>query len=1496
MAEGLAAGASQILDLLNYIEQVEKLKTRTAFSVPAEFFVAYQHELKGLPELQFNLQVEGDDIWLRLPRLQEIAAPEPDEVLRHWVALPKSPEKTPELKGEVITLEGKREVARERIADHPEVQELFDWYVEYQWEPWAAAEQPRRKTIARYNQLFSLQQAISSEGADTPLELAWGIGYASWKKEGFAKPVKYPLLVQPCEVTLNEKTFDLEVRPRDIPPRLEADCYAEMELPGVRQLEAFWRSALATGANRVNPFEASTFEGMLQPAVGHLDPSGAYVVLTDDVTPPAPSDKLKITNTWVLFGRKRSGDIFLEDIRRLKKKVEEATSLPSVIRSFVEHGDTTVHVRPEQPFRGLSTSDGGANAMELFFPMAYNDEQVSIIQKLHTNDGVVVQGPPGTGKTHTIANVICHYLAQGKRVLVTAKGESALAVLQEKLPEAVRPLSVALLSDERDGMKQFEHSIQTIATSVASINPTRAAANIAAAEERLNQLHAKISHVDRTISAYASKHMQTCQFQGREVLPEEMAKLVQQDTQAHEWFDDEPPAAKVSELPFDDAAIASLRRARMAVGEDLRYLGCSLPAPDAFPAWVDLLGLHRDLVKAKSIEASVTQGDILALVDSKLETFEKAQVLVQFLDERMALKAKLAGTRQPWMDTLSMRFADMQPGDPVLQALLAVVAEVRKLEHQRRELVASAVEVPADAELNHDFTEALTRLVGGKSAFAFPFGKGDARKFIAAVTVTGAAPASKTDWERVQETIAWRIEARKVLARWNSLSAEFGLPMPDPGVEVGFKKVAVCQSSIEDIRLLTFDFDAKLHSRIEEVFGNRTADRMWDSGETFVASAYASLQAHVDKSRLAYAMNRLQDLVRKLEGHLGEIVSHLRVFLTESLGQPAAEEAHLQSTWLVLQAELSRLTALIPSLQEIARVTAALEAAGASKWANRLRTQAAAADTDTITPANWLDAWHWRQAVMFLDAIDGHYKVRELFDERKALTVTLARTYQELVAEKTWLGVFHNSPDAVRQALQAYLNAVQAMGAGTGVRAVRHRKSARDAMVRAYKAVPCWVLPQWRVSETIPPDVGLFDLVVIDEASQSDIWALPALLRGKKVLVVGDHKQVSPSAVGTAEEKIRELVSRFLGNQPHGSEMTPDKSIYDLAKVVFAGNSVMLKEHFRCVPAIIEFSNREFYQGDIRPLRVPKANERLDPPLVDVFVKGGRRKDDVNNPEAKAIVDEIENILAAPLFEGRSIGVVTLLGTSQAALIHDMVSARISPIDIVARKIAIGPPPVFQGRERDIMLVSMVLGPGDRPAANRADMHQRFNVALSRARDRMYLFRSVGETEFNEYSLNGKVISHFKQPFRQDTKKVQALREKCESGFEFEMFDELVKRGFRVEPQVACGGYRIDFVVEGNEGRRLAIECDGDRFHGPGQWQADMVRQRVLERSGWTFWRCFASSFIRRREVVLADLMQTLHKLGIEPLGSETVDSTVWVHYKEVDPYGVEANEQQEVA
>jgi very-short-patch-repair endonuclease len=1478
--------APLVLDLLAYIEQVEKLKTKPAFTVPTDFFVANQHDLKGLPELQFNIQGVDGDIWLRVPRLHEIAPPQPDETLTSWISLPKVPTKLPDLRSQIEIYNGKQLLRVEQIEDHPEVTELFSWYVENQWRPWAAAETPRRQTIKRYNEMFSLQQTIATEGSETQIELVWGLGYAAWKKEGSGPALKHPLLTQSCEITLNEKNFDLEVRPREIDPRIELDTYTALELPGVRQLEAFWKSALENGASRPNPFEASTFEGVLKAAVGHLDPTGAYVVLTDDPTPPVPGDKLKITNTWVLFARRRSSGIFLEDIARLKKNVEAATVLPAVVCDFVQRGLDKIVEPVLQTYRGLSSSEGHSEASELYFPMAYNDEQVSIVQKLQFGNGVVVQGPPGTGKTHTIANIISHYLAQGLRVLVTSKGESALNEVIGKLPERIRPLCVGLLSNENDGMKRFEHSIQTIASNVSGMNAARASSEIASLQEKLNQLHAKISNVDRQVSKYAALHMRNYTFQGREVTPEEMAKLVISQVDEHQWMEDDLPESDA--LPFNETDISLLRQARIKVGQDLPYLNTSVPPTDDFPGWAVLSELHRDLSRSKSIDADIAFGAVMPLKDSTFETFEAARSLMFFLDRRQALQKKLSQSNNPVLEAIAKHLGDMRADDPLLASLLQACSDVRDLEARRKDLLTKAISVPQDAEANGDFLEAVARQRAGKSAFPLPFGKGEARKLISTVTVLGSAPTGAADWDLVHEVLAWRSDAKKNVSKWNSVASEFGIEPQTGALDVACRAMTQLQEFIQDIHALAFDYDAKLRDETEKIFGTRSAENLWDKGEAAVGLIRDSLHAHVDKGRLSYAMNRVGEVVGKLDGRNGRIVDELRTFLTEVLGKEGQEDAVLHRSWLALQAELARVNSLRPSLTEIERVAAFIEAAGAKKWAARMRTEAAETDNDPVIPPAWRDAWNWRRAVMFLEKIDGHQKLRELFAERKMLTTILARTYQDLVAEKTWLGVYNNSPNAIRQALQAYLNSIQAMGAGTGVRAVRHRRSAREAMKLAYKAVPCWVLPEWRISETLPPELGLFDLVIIDEASQSDIWALPALLRGKKLLVVGDHKQVSPSAIGVAEEKIKELRDRFLTNQPFGSEMTPDKSIYDLARVVFAGSSVMLQEHFRCVPAIIEYSNREFYQNDIKPLRLPKGNERLDPPLIDVFVKGGFRQMDVNAAEAKAIVDEIEVILADPELQGRSIGVVTLLGTAQAAHIHKLVGERISPVDVVARQIAVGPPPVFQGRERDIMLVSMVLGPNERGAANRADMKQRYNVAMSRARDRMYLFRSVERNAFEEGTLNGNLIRHFQEPFRVDARSTQLLRDRCESGFEFAMFDELIGLGYRVEPQVRCGAFKIDFVVEGREGRRLAIECDGDRFHGPGQWSDDMARQRVLERAGWTFWRCFASSWARRREEVVGDLRQTLEGLGIEPLGSETVDNTVWVHYKEVDPYEIE--------
>src|SRR6266481_4331896 len=111
-----------------------------------------------------------------------------------------------------------------------------------------------------------------------------------------------------------------------------------------------------------------------------------------------------------------------------------------------------------------------------------------------------------------------------------------------------------------------------------------------------------------------------------------------------------------------------------------------------------------------------------------------------------------------------------------------------------------------------------------------------------------------------------------------------------------------------------------------------------------------------------------------------------------------------------------------------------------------------------------------------------------------------------------------------------------------------------------------------RVVENFDPRTTRFDVVIIDEASQSDVMALVALYLGKTVLVVGDHEQVSPSAVGQDLGVIQNLIFQYLRGIPNSDLYDGQISIYDLARQSFGGTTCLV-EHFRCVPEIIQFSN-----------------------------------------------------------------------------------------------------------------------------------------------------------------------------------------------------------------------------------------------------------------------------------------------------------------------------------
>lgn len=246
----------------------------------------------------------------------------------------------------------------------------------------------------------------------------------------------------------------------------------------------------------------------------------------------------------------------------------------------------------------------------------------------------------------------------------------------------------------------------------------------------------------------------------------------------------------------------------------------------------------------------------------------------------------------------------------------------------------------------------------------------------------------------------------------------------------------------------------------------------------------------------------------------------------------------------------------------------------------------------------------------------------------------------------------------------------------------------------------------------------------------------------------------------------------------------------------------------------------------------------------------------------------LKSLLIILIYNKRTIGVVSLIGAKQAHHIQAQLLERIGEASFLRHKIACGDSATFQGKERDIMFVSMVDSPQSKSAKTSLVFQQRFNVALSRARDRQYLVRSVTEEMLKPEDLKAKVIRHFDSPMPERPQDISNLIELCDSEFEKEVFRRLTKLNYHVTPQVRVGVYSIDLVVEGPEDKRLAIELDGDQYHGPERWADDLARQRVLERVGWRFWRCWGSSFTLDPESCMDDLIATLELMGISPMGA----------------------------
>ena len=382
------------------------------------------------------------------------------------------------------------------------------------------------------------------------------------------------------------------------------------------------------------------------------------------------------------------------------------------------------------------------------------------------------------------------------------------------------------------------------------------------------------------------------------------------------------------------------------------------------------------------------------------------------------------------------------------------------------------------------------------------------------------------------------------------------------------------------------------------------------------------------------------------------------------------------------------------------------------------------------------------------------------------------------------------------------------------------------------EAFPCWCVTTYAISGSLPMKPGLFDVAIIDEASQCDIAScFPILFRAKKAVVVGDDKQL-PHLSFLEKAKEQSFLSQY---------SIPDKyqlmwrfrtnSMFDLANY-YSMNPVLLDEHFRSLPPIINFSNHEFY-GD--RMRIMRRNSNDAKVLELVYVPEGKVDFDAtrNLPEVEAVVAKLQELILEDERknpeEPVSIGIISPF-RAQVEQLKISVARVISEHMIKKHKIEIGTAHTFQGDERDIILASWAFA--NNSFCQSLTFLQKpnlFNVAITRARYRMISFISKDVKELSDgilrSYLNGILEHEARQKLLAETKIDENI---YKNSFEKEVAATIRDLGYKVQAGVEIAGLSVDLLVDD----KIAIEIDGMEDQKRNSL-TNMKKQAILERSGF---------------------------------------------------------------
>ena len=1393
---------------------------------------------------------------LRVRRAKITQCPTPPESLREWL---HGGWEKPE-NDEVRWIESLNETDDEgetviiRFDDDEQRQiEKSDWVAIR--DQWRTNELPARRAMRVFEQLYELHGRIERDSER--LDLVVGDGLLSWQRPD--GDIYHPLLIQRVQLVFEPK----------IPEFTIVDADFELEL----------YSSLFESISDVDPKALGKCRAELVDTVFHpLDEDASAYLKRLALTlsskgemigsrRPAPlQEHPVIGSSPVLFLRSRSRGLtsaIEQTIRRIGQRDDFCDALKRIVGGKERHVENEVvsHAEREDRVRSL------ASEASILFGKKSNAEQMKIAQRLDQHGAVLVQGPPGTGKSHTIANLIGHLLAQGKSVLVTSHTTKALKVLRDHVVPELRPLCVSVLDNDNSSRRQLEESVTAISSRLSESDVStldREASEFQLQRERLLATRQQLS--DALFHARMDEYRDIV-VAGDSIPPSDAARELRLGLGKNNWLPG--PILAGAPLPLCPAEVDELYATNATtLPHDEQFL--DIP----FPARETILHPHEFELCVQKMDNSNDQATHLAnrafWGKTNFTTLHIRQVAV--LSESFEKQVNEFKSMPLW------RIACLEAGreggaeKAAWEILKSTITKVVALASDGRiELLQHSPQVDAETPLDKQLAIAEQIAAhlgsGGTIGMWVSLTKRDWRPMIAKWSVRSGAVQSADHHAAICKLLRLRVAREQLAVLWDELMQRNGTQAfselgeaPEEyceqfiaGIESALSYWAEhWQTKFNELCELGFNWDAFLAQSPAKEGNFGTLHRIVGTVESRLIPLLRSTNAALSSS---YQQARLRTLLLQLEKYARPEVDSLRAAISRM--NPVEYEASFVSITeaAARQEKAKRRIGLLTKLEQKSATGQPI----AGRWASAIRRREGI-HGESKSPGDVIAAWRWRQLDQEITKRN-ETDIEQLQSQIEAISTQIDDATVNLIERRAW-STQVSGAGAYQQDLVGWLDIVRRIGKGYGNRVARLQSEARLKMRSCRAAVPVWIMPISRLVDNFDFARTQFDVVIIDEASQCDVMGLLAIALAKQVVVVGDHEQVSPSSVGQDASKVDKLIRLHLDGIPNSVLYDGRMSIYDLARQSFGG-LICLLEHFRCTSDIIQFSNYLSYNGDIKPLR---DNVKFKEQVVEYRVESALRRNKVNETEAEAIASLILAAIEFDEYEGLTFGVISLVGDEQALHIEQLLRRRMSPEVYESRRLACGNPAQFQGDERDVMFLSMVDTPQGGPLTMKqaASFQQRYNVAASRARNQMWIVHSLNaDTDLKAGDLRKRLIDHARDP-KAVTREIEKAEVRAESTFEVAVIKRLVAKGYNVRPQWKVGRYRIDIVVQDGT-RRLAVECDGDRYHGQDKMVDDMNRQAILERLGWRFHRIRGTEFFRDPDAAMTRLLARLTELGISP-------------------------------